>query len=384
MVYGDDPARLIAFADIVRAYSLGTDRWVVWSCDTPAGEWEVPTAEAAQRFENWAQPYYTWLSGGTYVPEFIVGGTIEADDEKDCLNKIRNVGSPPGMDGAVIVIDTPQVDCDRENRGCRKGWGEPGRCFEFRGQEWIPDQCGSHWPQNKREVFLGARPVTPVAGERPPRGFVLVHEMGHALVMPHSYDRPGRDNGTNLMDVMGNGQTLNFGTLAINRYASGWIPLDEVAIHPVPVNSGSPQLTTRYELYPLGSPGTQMLVLPTKTRGSFYTLGAREKSGFDSDIPVEGVEAYFIDQSDWCEEIPWESPRAGTCWGIGRLQDAYVSPGRPERTASHRLLHGGTLRGNVSHVYGVGEELVIGDIQVQITGRTADGAGYTVLVGPAK
>ena len=383
LVYGDDPARLIAFADVVRAYGSGTDSWAVWSCDTPAGEWEIPTQEVADRLENWAQPYFTWLSGGAYVPEFIVGGTIEADDESDCLTKVRNAASPPNMDGAVIVIDIPLVDCNNEV-GCRRGWGEPGRCFKPQGQGFIPDPCPPHWPENKREVVLGAVPVTSVPGQIPPNpnGFVLIHEMGHTLFMPHSYDRPDRYFGTNLMDFMGNGQTINFGTPAINRYATGWIPLSELAIHPVSVNSGSPQPTTQYELYPLGSPGTQMLVLPTETRGVFYTLGAREKTGFDSDIPAEGVEAYFVDQSEWCEEIPWERPFAETCFGIGRLQDAYVSPGRPARMASHTLSYGGVLSGSVSHVYGVGEELVIGKIRVQITGRTADGAGYTVQVGP--
>ena len=384
LVYGEDPGRLIAFADVVRAYSLGTDSWVVWSCDTPEGEWEVPTEETAERLENWAQPYFTWLSGGAYVPRFIVGGTVEADDEQDCLNKVRKTGSPPDMDGAVIVIDIPLVDCNNDV-GCRRGWGEPGRCFGLLEQEWVPEQCDPHWPENRREVFLGAVPVTSVPQQIPPtpNGFVLVHEMGHTLLWPHSYDRPDRYFGTNLMDFMGNGQTLNFGTLAINRYAAGWIPIEDVAIHRTPVASDSPQSNVKYELYPLGSPGTQMLVLPTDTMGIYYTLGAREQSGFDADIPVEGVEVYFVDQSDWCEEIPWDRPVVETCFGLGRLQDAYVSPGRSERTASHVLSYGGVLTGNVSHVYQVGEKVIIGDIQVQITGRTADGAGYTVEVGPA-
>ena len=94
LVYGDDPARLIAFADVVRSYTLGTDSWLVWSCDTPDGEWEFSPAELAERLEAWAQPDYMWLSDGAYVPEFIAAETVEADNEQDCLNKVPRFQCP--------------------------------------------------------------------------------------------------------------------------------------------------------------------------------------------------------------------------------------------------------------------------------------------------
>ncbi len=384
LVYGDDPARLIAFADVVRAYTLGTDTWLVWACDTPAGQWEIPPEQLAEQLKAWGRPYFTWLSDGEYEPEFIAAETVEADDEQDCLNKVRNSPDPPDADGAVIVVDIPQVDCNNPV-GCRGGWGEPGRCYTLIDREWIPEPCDPHWPENKREVFLGAMAVTSVPDQKSPtpNGFVFIHEHGHALMLPHSYDRPNRYFGTNLMDFMGNGQTRNFGTPAINRLAAGWIAIDELAIHPAPVGNAASRPAAQYELYPVGAPGTQMLVLPTGTRGVFYTLGARAKSGFDGDIPVEGVEVYLIDQSDWCDEFPWERPFADTCFGIARLQDAYITPERQALQASHTLSNGGDLTGYVGHVYSVGEQIAIEDIRINITGRTPDGAGYTVAVGPA-
>ena len=383
LIYRSDPGGLIAFADIDRAYTMGTDTWVVWACDTEAGILENDPVEMAERFTNWIQPYFSWLSGGSYLPEFISGGTVKAENEQDCYDNIRSTPSPQEANGAIIVVDLAMIDCGTP-ADCRIGGGGPGHCFDSHMQERIPKECSPHWPENSREIRLSTLGFTSVPGHIPPTptGFFLAHELGHALSWPHSYDRPDRHFGTNLMDIMGNGQTLNFGTPAINRYAAGWISVDEVAIHPEPVDSSSQQQEAVYELYPLGEAGTQMLVLQTGTKGAFYALGAREKSGFDGDIPVEGVEVYFIDQSDWCEENFWNSPFLGTCYGPGRLTDAYFEPGRRARTARHVLPYGGVLSGDARHVYSAGESLVIGNARVQIAGGTRDGAPYVVQVGP--
>ena len=381
LIYRNDPAGLIAFVDIDRAYTMGTDTWVVWACDTEAGTLENDPVEMAERFTSWVQPYFSWLSGGSYRVEFISGGTVKADKEQECYDNIRNTPSPQEANGAVIVVDLAMIDCGTE-ADCRIGGGGPGHCFDRHLDEWIPKVCSPHWPENFREIRLSTLGFTSVSGHipDPPTGFVIGHELGHALSWPHSYDRPDRHFGSNLMDVMGNGQSLAFGTPAINRYAAGWIALDEVAIHPQPVDSSSQQQEAVYELYPLGEPGTQMLVLQTGAKGTFYTLGAREKSGFDGDIPVEGVEVYFIDQSAWCEDHFWNSPFLGTCYGPGRLTDVYKEPGRRLRPVGYLLPHGAVITGDARHVYSVGESAVIGNAQVQITGRTADGAGYVVKV----
>ncbi len=78
---------------------------------------------------------------------------------------------------------------------------------------------------------------------------------------------------------------LQIGTIAINRYAAGWIDRDEVEIYPGEGRS-------RYVLAPPGDAGTQMLVLSGD--GGFMTLGARVKKGYDAGLPKEGVESYFI------------------------------------------------------------------------------------------
>ena len=58
LIYRSDPAGLIAFANIDRAYTIGTDTWVVWACDTEAGTLENDPVEMAERFTSWVQPYF--------------------------------------------------------------------------------------------------------------------------------------------------------------------------------------------------------------------------------------------------------------------------------------------------------------------------------------
>lgn len=55
---------------------------------------------------------------------------------------------------------------------------------------------------------------------------------------------------------------------------------------------------------PIGEKGTQMLVLRSDG-SSFMTLGARVRKGYDTGLPVEGVESYLIDQQpDDCFRYP--------------------------------------------------------------------------------
>ncbi|WP_420431810.1 hypothetical protein [Candidatus Poriferisocius sp.] len=238
LIYRSDPSGLIAFANIDRAYTIGTDTWVVWACDTEAGTLENDPVEMAERFTSWVQPYFSWLSGGSYLAEFIAGGTVKAENEQDCYDNIRNTPSPQEANGAVIVIDLAMIDCGTP-ADCRIGGGGPGNCYNRHLEERIPNECSPQWPENSREIRLSTLGITSVPGHIPPTptGFFLAHELGHALSWPHSYDRPDRHFGTNLMDVMGNGQTLAFGTPAINRYAAGWISIGEVEIHPHTVES---------------------------------------------------------------------------------------------------------------------------------------------------
>ena len=142
--------------------------------------------------------------------------------------------------------------------------------------------------------MVGAGTVATIDGV-PPALLTVAHELGHTLFWPHSfgglldfedgvvyeYDNP--------MDVMsgGNHETLDIGTIGVNRYAAGWIGPDSLIFH----RGG----TQTYRISASG--GLQLIVLPTEVRGVFETIGVRFRNGFDVGLPVEGVEVYRVDQS---------------------------------------------------------------------------------------
>ncbi|MDE0377463.1 MAG: S-layer homology domain-containing protein [bacterium] len=302
-VYDDDPLGLIAAYNITTFFSLDRDDlWDVWICEVPEGTLEFSPEAAVTRFEDEIAPYYDWLSGGRYRPVFRVGGTIEAtafDNWGGCNSPVYEASL--GMreedrpEGVLIIV----------NMVTTASFGSFG-AIGFPSPVEVKIDYGATvtYPNNPRTVQLGGQ-VLAEPGSLPPTHFVLgplpkistvAHEMGHGIGFPHSYRTSDYDNP---MDVMSNTDAvagLQVGTVAINRYAAGWIDPEEVRIH-----SGGRAV---YRLHPIGEEGTQMLVLRSDS-SSFMTLGARVRKGYDTGIPVEGVESYLIDQQpDDCFRYP--------------------------------------------------------------------------------
>ena len=358
--YEADPLGLIARSELTRLYSAGIDRFAVWSCDTPDDDRDVDPFEAARFFKDKAQPYFDWLSGGRYVPEFLVAGTVTADSPVGCAEAVEGYETEPAAAGAIVAVDTLTL----------KGFARDGSVL---GAAWRGEfPCGAvavagvqpdipcQWPHNDRKILLGAVAVVPVPGVTLV-GKTLAHELGHTLNWPHNFRAPERGSGgyDNFMDLMGGSRTL-VGTSAVNRYAAGWIPPEQVAVHPPAADE--PRPGALYDLAPVGRDGLQMLVLPTGQPGVFYTFEARVRSGYDDTIPVEGVEAYFVDQSAAACDTPWKD----ACWGLKRLT-------RPLELISRT--------GEVAHVFGVGSDIVLSDVRVRVLERAPDGSGYSVWVG---
>ena len=301
-VYDDDPLGLIAAYNITTFFSLDRDDlWDVWICEVPEGTLEFSPEAAVRKFEEEIAPYFDWLSGGRYRPVFRVGGTIEAsafDNWAGCNEPVYEAslkmreGDRP--EGALIIV----------NMVTTASFGSFGAYTFPSPVEVRIDHGDTTYPANPREVYLGGQALAE-PGTLPPTAFVMgdlpmlsivAHEMGHGIGFPHSFRTSDYDNP---MDVMSNNDAvagLQVGTMAINRYAAGWIDPEQVRIH-----SGGRAV---YRLHPIGEEGTQMLVLRSDG-SSFMTLGARVKKGYDSGIPVEGVESYLIDQQpEDCFQYP--------------------------------------------------------------------------------
>ena len=382
-----DPLGLIADHRFARSYSLGTDTWEVWVCDVADGRLPVDAADAATLLNREITAYFSWLSGGRYLPEFVAGGVVEADpthesqraDDYECDEGVAEA-SEGGTQGAVIVLDKDQVVSS----------GGAGRRHSSDVDGTLTVSAGT-FPDNSRSIRLSAESVLPVSAHcsdcRYPDHIyldVVAHELGHALNWPHSFggNRPQTsetlleadihiDEYDNPMDIVSGSPQgwelrrngLVAGTIAVNRYAAGWIDADDVAVHEGGIGS--------YVLAPIGISGTQMLVLPTGVSGHFISMGARVASGYDAGIPAEGVEVYLIDQraSACSPESPPANPDRLACTGADR-RTRQVPPPPDNDQEIYELTH---------HVYGPGDQLTVEGFQVEVTERVGD--RFRVWVG---
>lgn len=216
-----DPLGLIANIDIFQKYSLGGPTWHLWMCSLPHGDRTISAAATEQLLNRTIAPFFVWLSGGRYRPVFRSTGSVSGADHNACRQAITNQGSPLPV---VMVDDTT--------------WNGGGALSEF--------------------VYVGGGAVITAPYFSGPRLSVVAQEIGHSIGLPHSYggniywSPSGRGQGVfsydNPMDMMDSpGLAAKRGTLAINRYAAGWIEPHSIAVH-----SGPP---ATYELRGIGRGG---------------------------------------------------------------------------------------------------------------------------------
>lgn len=337
-LFDSDELGLIAKADIIRNLTVGKAEWEVWVCQV-GGPLNHNVESIARSLNQRITPYFSWLSEGRYTPVFIAKGVVKSPNKDDCDETIDSSGRNINRQ-AIIVEDTTHAG------GVAVGY---------------PGQPGS--------AIVGGGSVTAIPGRTPytPRFSTIAHEMGHLLDWPHNYSGLDRwPNGGlfeagNPMDIMSSpsdAMDLGSGTIAVNRYASGWIDPDDVIIH-----SGA----ATYDLSPVGTTGYQMLVIPSNDNtGVFYTLGARVQKDYDRGNPVSGVEVYLIDQRpSVCRSSSSQSD--GVCWGTDRR----VQPFPPRRVGINARY--------TYHVHGAGDMLRVGGFRIEISERRGD--RFTVVVG---
>ena len=370
-----DPLGLIANYHITSDFGLTPDSFDVWACNLPDGDLDLQPAELVGFLRTEVVPFFSWLSDGRYQVAFSVGGTIHSDTEVDCANMVYRESLSEERGHIMFLNDDASV------YGWAGGEASSGfMCFTTEVHLCSP-------LPNGREAII--RAMVNLENEQPQRVLdmleegitsrsaaialavinTIVHEIGHTLTFPHSFtgwahdpDVNEYDNPMDLMSKSG-AATLTWttgpptvtsvpiGTLAINRYAAGWIPQEQVDIY----EGGA----ATHRLAILGSQGTQMLVIPSQTAGVFLTLGARMKKGFDSYIPKEGVEVYMIDQRpDACT-----LPQYGSCWETSR------------RTRPFPVVSGD----RTAHVLSVNDLLELDSgIIISVTRRHSN--GYTVEI----
>jgi hypothetical protein len=316
-LYDWDPLRLIA-VDAVRSHTLGVDVIEVWACDGPGGAslgaddltWAVRDSGIVE--------YFRWWSNGRYEPRFVPGGWVGTSDPSACRSAVFD-RSPGTSSGALLVLDYSSG-----------GNAYPGR-YACSTSPYDCDLAGT-FPVNGRYAVVGMNFVVGSGVEgKGPAG--LLHELGHLLAWPHSFTGRG-DEYDNPVDVMSGLGAL--GTLAVNRYAAGWIDPSAVTI-------AAPSGTTAV-IGPHGSGRDELLVVPTTELGRYYAVDVRRATSHDwMDGRAEGVQVHLVDQGSGACAHP---PIVGfPCFGGTRRTSPYPATGGFDHVLSpgERLqLPGGT------------------------------------------
>ena len=329
----DDPLDLIAFYDFNNGLATSPLEYEVWICDVGGSNTLDITPQGAVSSMSGITGFFREMSGGKLAPTFRARETVISNPtitdgglaaaRQNCRDQIRPNRARQFIDSQyrdterkIIIVDNHPIDDGLNQFYTILGVpphvnrGEPGY------QKLTVDSV----------IHVGGATVlrtTTIDGRsRPPRLSTVAHEIGHDLQWPHSYSGRILFGGEvyeydNRMDLMSGRDTfgLTTGTIAVNRYASGWIAPEDVALH----TGGAAE----YVLSPLGEEGIQMLVIPTAwSTGAFYTMGVRVREGLDVDIPLEGVEMYFVDQRHNACNVSF----AGLCGNTRRYTKPVNSP----------------------------------------------------------
>ena len=334
-----DPLRLVG-AEWVRTYTLGVDTLEVWVCEPGGVSLGATVAETAATMDAWVGAYYREISHGRYQPNFIEGGTVVVAESSMCMPAVEAaaVSHPAVSEGALVVVaGTGMGGYASFSRACS---GED--CF---------------FPANERIAAVGGG-IVKVGPYGIPDASTTTHELGHMLMFPHSftgvsgseYDNPIDFMSGNLL-VGGGASFFPYLTMAVNRYAAGWIDPDQVVVFDGLDGGRTVELVT-YE-----HDGVQMVAVRGEV-GEFLTIESRQQSPWDP-IPVEyeGVAIHLVNQR------PNGCPPTGYGWCFGIDRRHYQAAGSPYTT---------------DHVLGVGERLQVGSFAVEVMARTE--SGYIVAL----
>ena len=256
-------------------YSLGNLQIAVDIARVPvnAADWpydngsrvDMSMAEAVSSLNTHVAAYFRKISGGKLRMSFVAGHDFQPSGR----------ATPQEVEDQWLAL-IGIVGCDPDNPdrpGCR--WGTPGALNRFFLNDVASSSGGSAWNGYADLGLVSVKNAVMMT---------LIHEIGHSwMFWPHSYtELPWRPDAnkpyqrpnfySNPHDFM---SELTFrrpvgwhqdipATLAINRYAAGWIAPGEVALHLSDAGT--------YKLARPMQSGNQFLVIHSGRPGAFTTL----------------------------------------------------------------------------------------------------------------
>ena len=214
-----DPHQLVDFLRTAdRLHSCGEETWQVFVCTTRETD-QIDRVEYVDKVLGEAAEWFDWASGGQYDIDFSAGdGTVRVAEfgieHEACFESARRLGWGESRTGAIILVDEPELNVGLVDAGA-VGIGTCG--FDATDADKQFDNTG-------RRVAIAVHS----SGSQPG---IATHELGHGLCWPHSYSGATGDEYDNPADVMSFAHNWPIGTLAVNRYAAGWIHPNQVSVH---------------------------------------------------------------------------------------------------------------------------------------------------------
>ena len=304
--FPQDTYGLVSDAVEARRFSLGPDQIAVVGCTPPATPFTADEENAVNAQLAHVSAYYTAESEGRYTPQYTWVGAVApgpGTGESDCQAPATNSGLGNGFDAELVVR--------RNNSRAMPNaiaYGLAGPGFPCADPACLP----SAYPDNGRDGVVTLNTLletgAPASGTSPPFWMIATHEFGHTLDWPHSYTGTGLgcwgsqyDNPLDVMSRPPSGAppscaapaafpTSPQRTIAINRYAAGWLDPSLVRVHH---QSGS-----TYDVGAQGSGAPELLIVPSPDGAAFTTVEVRigGGSGPDATLQASGVVVHRVDQ----------------------------------------------------------------------------------------
>lgn len=234
---GLDPHGLISFGQgLDRRSFCGEETWQVFVCATRESD-RTERVTYIDEVLGEAAAWFDWASGGQYDIDFSAGDDTSVVSGgnasfEDCFEKVRATDWSESRSGAVVLLDEAALDVSQNYAGV-------GTCGYIREAD--------------SGVFGDSQRMVGIAVHAPGEQAALaVHELGHAQCWPHSFSGKTDSEYDNPLDVVSS-DSWPVGTLAVNRYASGWIHPDQVRVHR--------DSSAEYDLSTCCGGGVQMLAL---------------------------------------------------------------------------------------------------------------------------
>ena len=284
----DDPHNLIRTTDdLDRLAFCGEETWQVFVCTTRESDRTDRVVYVDDVLEEAAE-WFGWASAGQYDIDFSIGDDTRrlwgsSADPDECFEEVLATQWSGSRSGAVLLVDEAEIDPYQNSAGF-------GTCG------YASSAVGGVFGESRRMAAIAVH----AHGDQ---SAIAVHELGHAQCWPHSHSGETGSEYDNPADVM-SFFSWPVGTIAVNRYASGWIHPGAVRVH-----RGS---TDTYTLSPCCSGGVQLLALlpedataqPADFNRQWWHLEVRdpedewERGLADTGVGKHlGVSVHWIDQN---------------------------------------------------------------------------------------